>query len=150
MFKTIADFLIWLSMKTPYWHLEGYMNRYWLVPFNKFTPSARIHHILRSDDARAFHDHPWSYISVILRGGYTEVTPVYDKSGLYKGEKRRWFSPGRILFRKYNSWHRLELDEGKDAWTLFISFSYRQKWGFLVSPESKQSYNTYLNIKEVK
>lgn len=32
----------------------------------------KLHHILRSDDDRDLHDHPWSFLSIILWGGYWE------------------------------------------------------------------------------
>lgn len=49
-----------------------------------------FHRIMRSDMGRHFHDHPWSFLSLILRGGYTEHTP--------RGSER--FSSGRILWRR--------------------------------------------------
>ncbi|MFJ1257876.1 hypothetical protein [Cupriavidus sp. CuC1] len=141
----LVDALIRRAMRTPYFHLKGYMERYWLIPYNRFAPAARIHHILRSDDDRAFHDHPWPYVTVILRGGYTEVTPVYDASGLYQGEARKWHGPGSILFRRAKSWHRLEVPEGKTAWTLFITGKYQQRWGFMPNPAGKVYYQDYFN-----
>lgn len=49
-------------------------NKPYLVRYNLFECelfSIKIHHILLSDDD-CQHDHPWSFISVILWGGYTE------------------------------------------------------------------------------
>jgi hypothetical protein len=50
-----------------------YMDRFVLQ-----TPwfEVRLHHILRSDDDRALHDHPFSFTSLLLTGGYREVRPV--------------------------------------------------------------------------
>ena len=55
--------LIKYAQRTPYFHLEGYMNRWWV--FNPHParsngigrkhpdlPQARVHHILRPDNAR--------------------------------------------------------------------------------------------------
>lgn len=169
--KRLVDWLIAWAMKTPYWHLEGYMNRYWILPFRfdraerrkvdtgcysirpwrnpagwllqRLGVAIRVHHILRSDDDRAFHDHPWSYLTIILRGGYVEVRPVFDKSGLYMGDSRKWYGPGSVLWRPAKSWHRLEVPAGQTAWTLFITGPYRQKWGFLVQPRAKVPYHEY-------
>lgn len=147
MFQKLADWLIERAMKTPFVHLPGYMNRYWLLPYGNrkgaLDFAARIHQILRSDDARAFHDHPWNYLTIVLRGGYTEVKPVFDKSGLFIGETRKWCGPGSILWRPAKSWHRLELPTGKDAWTLFITGSWQQKWGFMVEPRYKVRHEEY-------
>ena len=143
IFNRIANWLIRRSMRTPYFHLEGYMDRYWLIPYNKFSPAVRIHHILRSDNDRAFHDHPWPYLTIILRGGYFEVKPMFDKSGLYIGDSRKWCGPGSVLFRRAKSWHRLEIPEGETAWTLFITGKYQQRWGFMINPRNKISYRDY-------
>lgn len=149
IFNSIADWLIDRSKKTPYVHIKGvgggdYMRRWWLVPYNKFGISARIHEILQSDDARHYHDHPWWYISIVLKGGYFENTPVYDESGLYKGVSKVWKGPGSILFRKAKSWHFLSLDEGKPAYTLFICGRKTQSWGFLIRPDCKVYYKELL------
>jgi hypothetical protein len=137
------DKLIEFAKRTPYFHLEGYMERYWLIPYGKIGIAARIHHILRSDDNRAFHDHPWPYLTVILRGGYTEIRPIFE-SGVYIGEHRQWHGAGSILFRRADSWHRLEIPEGHSAWTLFITGPKVRRWGFLIHPEHKVYWRDYL------
>ena len=175
LFKHIAYRLMERAAKTPYYHLGNYMERYWLVPYiregshsavgkngvgpvkfrerpiawflQKLDIAARVHHILRSDDDRAFHDHPWPYVSVVLFGGYWEITPKFDKAGNVVGSQRKWYGPGSIIFRKARSWHILELEPGTSAWTLFITGKYAQGWGFLVAGE-KIPYKTYLGIEE--
>jgi hypothetical protein len=52
-------------------HINDYMHR-WLVRTPWFT--LRIHHILRSDNERDLHDHPFDFTSFIFKGSYTEVT----------------------------------------------------------------------------
>ena len=165
----IADYLINRAKQTPYFHLEGYMERFWLVTYasekagpgcgkvswfknplirflQTFDIAIRVHHILRSDNAREHHDHPWAYLTVILKGGYTEVTLDYDKSGLFLGERRRFYGPGSILWRPAKSWHRLEVNTaGEGCWTLFITGKYQQKWGFLKTPFMKIPHNEYKN-----
>jgi hypothetical protein len=144
VFKRFADWIIARAMRTPYFHLPGYMNRYWLLPYGRQIIAARIHEILRSDDDRAFHDHPWPYLTIILRGGYWETKPVYDKSGLYTGKTRKWYGPGSILFRPAKSYHILELPTGQTAWTLFITGKWRQVWGFMPNPTIKIPHHIYL------
>lgn len=126
------------------------MERFWIIPFSKWrwVPAIRLHHILRSDNDRHFHDHPWNFVSIILRGGYTEVRPTWNKSGIYTGNTQRWYGPGSILFRSAKCWHRLNIPDGTTCWTFFISFRYRQKWGFLLQPEMKMRYESYLNLPE--
>lgn len=156
------------SFDTPYRHIDGYMNRYhvvpikaklgggcgpvtWRRPFAKLMQflniSCRVHEILRSDDDRVHHDHPFNFCSVVLRGGYTEHRPLYDKSGLYVGNSTEWISPGRVVFRRYNCYHRLELPSGQTAWTLFFTGRYLQKWGFLIHPRHKVPYTDYTQMR---
>ena len=116
----VINSLINYAKRTPYFHLEGYMERFWLVPYTSAgsagrdddgtgvlswrTPikkllqricAIRIHHILRSDLGRDPHDHPWPYVTVILKGGYWEQR--FDNSGEIRSTK--WYGPGSILYR---------------------------------------------------
>lgn len=164
-----ADWLIAKAKRNPYFHLEGYMNRYWLIPYRQqgdheygigcyiakwwrnpfvwlcqqFDVAARVHEILRDDNADAHHDHPWSYLTVILKEGYVEVKPVFY-NGIYNGERATFVPPGSVLFRRAEDWHRLEvMSPSRPAVTLFITFRYRQKWGFLTTPNAKTYYRDY-------
>lgn len=80
----------------------------------------RLHHILRSDDDRDFHDHPMDFISLILSGGYIEHTP--------DGDQRRYL-PGDLNRRKAEDLHRLELPDGP-VWTFVLAKPFRRVWGF--------------------
>ena len=37
--------------------------------------SVRVHHWLGPDDDRAFHDHPWGFVTFVLKGWYSDVRP---------------------------------------------------------------------------
>jgi hypothetical protein len=105
----------------------------------KLGIAVRVHHILRSDEGRDPHDHPWPYLTVILRGGYWERR--YDDLGGHISTK--WHGPGSVLYRPANSWHRLDLLEGQTTWTLFCTGRYAQSWGFNVDGR-KVPYKQYL------
>jgi hypothetical protein len=131
----IADWLIETSFRTPYTHLPGYMERFWLLnPYDfdapkggRELPSARIHHILRKDLDRHYHDHPWDARTVILKGWYIEERLMAD--GSLKLLKRE---PGDTAALNFGGYHRIvEVSEG-GVWTLFITYQYRGTWGFLV------------------
>lgn len=143
-FDRFADWIIRRAKRTPYIHLAGYMFRWWLLPYTWWRPAVRVHEIISSDDDRAFHDHPWPFLSIILKGGYTEVRPIFDKSGLYVGDTRKFYGPGSVLFRRASAWHRLEVAGGQVATTLFITGRYRRRWGFLVTPAAKLYHADYL------
>lgn len=141
LFTRFGDAVIRLAQRTPYTHLAGYMERWWLFRFGRFGAgesgeyglvSARVHHILRSDNDRHFHDHPWPFVTVILRGGYWEQRPVLNAQGLVTDVETQWHGPGSILFRRARDLHRLVLPVGSTAWTLFMMGPKVQTWGFHV------------------
>lgn len=81
--------------------------------------SVRVHHWLSSDDPRAFHDHPWWFLTMVLKGGYTDQHPGgSDHLGL-----------GSVRFRP--ALHRHTVIPGSGgAWTLLITGRRRRNWGF--------------------
>ena len=108
----------------------------------KLGIAVRVHEILRSDDGRDPHDHPWGYVTVILKGGYFETR--YSSQGV-KLDKT-WHGPGSILYRPAGSWHRLDVPNGMVTTTLFITGPKVQSWGFNVDGK-KVPYYEYLEKK---
>ena len=51
---------------------DPYLLRWHVIPRNRLL-NVYVHKFLRSDDDRALHDHPWWFVSLILRGRYDEV-----------------------------------------------------------------------------
>lgn len=103
---------------------EPYLTRYYLFlkdrkwfPFNVFL------HNFHKGDLDDLHDHPWPYFTIILRGGYWEHTP----------RGRFWRAPGHFRFQTPRSLHRIELEPGVSAWTLFIPGPKLREWGFIVN-----------------
>lgn len=161
----IADWLIERAQRTPYSHLQRedgsyYMRRFWLVPYNyipSFGPTGcgwvswrrplarilqhmniaiRVHHILAPDRDRHLHDHPWWWISVVLKGWYLEKIPEFqwpldDLWGL--GSEPgviRMRGQGSYALRRPTDRHAItQIPEG-GVWTLFITFKKVQTWGF--------------------
>jgi len=124
MFETIAKWLISRADKRPPDYVIGgednpYLRRWWLIPRNPLL-NFYLHQILRSDDDRALHDHPWVNCSIILRGRYLEVMP--DRNVV------RW--PGSVTFRWPTAMHRLQLIDNQHCWTLFITGPRVRSWGF--------------------
>lgn len=168
-FKWIAEELIARSLRTPYFHIYGkdgslYMARYWLVKPSWWTLGcgARIHAIARPDRERHLHDHPWPFVTVILRGGYIEHRPLFRRfPESYQAEPTiaHWRCPGAVLFRRARSRHRIDLPlawqervDGprrfyRTAWTLFIFGPRAQTWGFYTA-EGKVPWRRYLPHEE--
>jgi hypothetical protein len=111
-------------------HLGDYMRR-WILR----TPwgSLRVHHILRSDDDRHLHDHPFDFTSLLLTGGYTEETPIADSVAISAEARKtlRWrifYGRFSIVRRQAEQLHRLILS--KPVWTLVVAGPKRRSWGF--------------------
>ena len=115
---------------------DEYLERYYLFlkdrkdfPFNIF-----VHKFLKSDPDD-LHDHPWSYFTCVLSGGYTEHTP----SGKF------WRNPLTCRCGKPGDLHRIELDSSVgDCWTLFIPGQKKREWGFMTD-EGWVSNKEYTN-----
>lgn len=117
-----------------------YMDRWYILYFPNLF-SVRIHHIVRPDLDRWPHDHPWRFISIILRGGYEEevCTPENFQAVQTPGLGRIWM-PHRIRkIRRFN--HKTNTDlhrithfaRRSGAWTLVITGPERREWGFMTA-----------------
>jgi hypothetical protein len=91
-----------------------------------------LHKFLKSDPDEV-HDHPWSYFTLVLKGGYREWIPQFNAEGVKTGEIGKWRGAGHFRFSRASSYHRIEVDPGVTAWTLFIPFAHTREWGFLVN-----------------
>ena len=130
---------------------QDYMHRYYLFlkdrswfPFNLI-----LHKIVRSDDP-ILHDHPWSYLTIVLKGGYWEHTPVFSSEGKMIAEFQTWRGPGSIIKRSAGEYHWLELDEKVGpATTLFFMGKQQREWGFLTNTKTGKNrwiqWELYLN-----
>jgi hypothetical protein len=54
-----------------------YIRRWWIIPRNRVL-NFYLHNFLRDDDDRAYHDHPWNFCSIILRGAYFEWSTLQE------------------------------------------------------------------------
>ena len=92
---------------------KPFMIRYYLL-FRKrpkwFPFNILLHKILKSD-LGDLHDHYWSYITIILKGGYWET----NENGTF------WRGPGYIGFRRASDRHSLSIPKGKATWTLLLA-----------------------------
>src|ERR1051326_5432952 len=79
-----------------------------------------LHVIRRPDWSKCQHDHPWSFITLILRGGYEEVVGTVAHT-------RR---PGYIGYRPRKFEHRITRLLNGEAITLVLRFRNHEEWGF--------------------
>ncbi len=113
----------------PHFYIGGterpYMLRWFLLPRNRWF-NIYLHKFLRDDDDRALHNHPWFFISLMLKGAYIECLPA-GRAILRRA--------GSLVFRPANHKHRVELLRDKTGdripcWTLVVTGPKVQTWGF--------------------
>ena len=132
----------------------------WSLIFFGF--SIRLHHWIKSDDNRYFHDHSCNLVSIVLKGYYYNVTPAREDSepynggekvmakdldrhtthfrnetynyveGLFNSSKNFLHFRNSIWYSKATKRHWLCIPEG-GAWTLLLCSRPYHKWGFYVN-----------------
>lgn len=124
--------------KTPY------LTRWTLIETRWFR--VFVHKITQSDGERDMHDHPYPFISFILKGGYREhfKTLVGNIVRDFRGLRR-------VVTHSAEDAHRLELfPDGQGgltpAWTFIIVGRKCREWGFH-TPEGWVHHETYLDRK---
>lgn len=101
-----------------------YLRRWFVIPRNPVF-NIYLHEIVRSDEDRALHDHPWINLSILLEGRYVEHTIA--AGGINRRVERR---AGDFKFRWPTHAHRLEIVPGETCRTLFITGPRFRQWGF--------------------
>jgi len=86
-----------------------------------------VHEWYRSDDKRHFHDHPWHFVTLVLRGSYVDVSA----SG------RDTLRFGSIRFRSASHAHYVEVPP-HGAITLLLTTAKVREWGFWVRGKFKR------------
>lgn len=112
------------------WTEIPYLTR-WTLSGKRFdSKNAVFMHRFQRSDADEMHDHPWPFTSLILLGGYYEITPAKGWANGIGPTKRVWYGYGRLLRRPANWIHRVEIPEGQEAWTLIFHGEKVRSWGF--------------------
>lgn len=120
---------------------QDYLRRWSLwLPFGW---SIKLHQILRADDDRCSHDHPWSFLRIILWGGYTEEFRherpsdtgygVHVSSGTQTLKSWRPWAPWRVYLCSGSFRHRITALSGKSSWTLVVCGPKVREWGFFTN-----------------
>lgn len=95
----------------------------------------RVHRVLTADLTPFLHTHPFAYISIILRGGYTEQVLKADGTLHVQVHTR-----GSIIFRSAKTAHRIIAVEPRCT-TLFLAWRtaprHEQGWELIRHPKIK-------------
>lgn len=96
----------------------NYLERWFMIPKNRFLNI--YYHKFTGSDEKILHDHPWSSVSIILKGEYLEHT-------------WRWLAykkTGNITIRSGSAAHRVEILGNREVHTIFITGPKYKEWGF--------------------
>lgn len=106
-----------------------------------------LHRFLPNADDRAVHDHPASFVTLVLRGGYDDHVPCSrceglgywwrldgkrrpcarcEGNGMVLGDRMR---PGMVRLRPAEHRHRTRVGP-RGCWTLVLMGPKRREWGF--------------------
>ena len=124
----------------------GFIDNPYLIrwTFIIFGYSIRIHHWIKSDDRRFFHDHSSNLLSIVLKGKYDNVVPIkpnelptnnsvrHHVEGIFNSVSHFFHMNKSIWFSKAEQQHYLDIPKG-GAWTLMFEGKPRHKWGFYVN-----------------
>jgi hypothetical protein len=110
-----------------------YLTRWWLVK----TPWGGIMlHRMDGPDARTtIHDHPFPFVSIVLRGGYIEDR--LDPMRMIVIHARR---VRRINVMRREDAHTIRLLTRTPTWTLVFAGRHRRTWGF-IEPDAADGYD---------
>jgi hypothetical protein len=101
------------------WHEIGEVfYRYTLFKCPWF--SIRLHQLTAPNWPPQCHDHPWWFVTLILRGGYLEEHQ----------NSITWQRPGKVLYRPAKFRHNVVTPCGT-AWSLLIMGPTSRKWGMV-------------------
>lgn len=105
-----------------------YLTRYRLVQTPWF--GVFVHCIHRPDKDRFLHDHPWSFTSIVLRGGYKEVCRR-DTNSFTFAKTHKAGSVHRMPLK--NGYHAIRTLLRVPTWTLIFTGRRVKDWGYLTS-----------------
>jgi len=119
---------------------EIYLRRWRLIETPWF--GVLLHRIAKPDDGRSYHDHPWSFVSFVLRGWYRELV-MWGPEG-----HPRIFAARRLVrwvtAKRAEDAHRIEAVPPGGAWTLVLRGPRRRTWGFYAP--NWIPWHVYLNV----
>lgn len=82
-------------------------------------------HWFHASDDDSLHDHPWPFLTAILRGGYWEYTPGPDETVV-----KQWHPPLSIRARPARWLHRVEIESHRKPVTIVLRGRQVRAWGF--------------------
>lgn len=97
-----------------------------------------LHRFTAPDPSWDLHDHPWRFVSVVVRGGYVEERLSLFRGSTYRRRVRWWNG-----MRTHDAHAVVELLR-YPTWTLVLTGARRRQWGFLdVESDSVRTWTAH-------
>lgn len=122
---------------------EVHFQRYRLFQSRLFA--IYLHYIAKSDEDKHPHNHPWSFTSIILKGGYIEKVwqnglfqKLQEDEGFFVNKYIRTLFKDFAATRYARDYHQIELLS--PTWTLvFTGSRINDNWGYLTESGFKHN-----------
>jgi len=112
---------------------QPYLERYHLLRL-PFGYQVYLHRFVASDPGRGLHNHPWKHaLSLLLCGSYEETRMLDARAG--NALHSRWLRPGHFNFISGEVFHRVNIPQNKECWSLFVHAPKAKDWGFIQQHE---------------
>lgn len=96
-----------------------------------------LHRIEAPDSRPVLHDHPWSFVALVLRGGYDEVRlDLHSRLTFVR-------SINRINVMRRDDYHYIARLHKGTTWTLLFVGARRRKWGYLRPNDSGAQWTPF-------
>lgn len=126
--------------------LQPYLERYYLFSL-PFGYRVYLHRFVASDPGRGLHNHPWKRAcSLLLSGQYQEVRMADAKH--LNVLRKRTIRAGSFNWISDQVFHRVDLVEGKECWTLFWHSRKASAWGFLQQQQQQYAFHDHRQLYE--
>lgn len=109
--------------------IKNYLERFNILSIGRFK--IRLHKIINADGTPYLHNHPFSFISFIIKGSYTEQLLIDNKI------IETTFKTGAIIIRKSNQYHRIK--SANNCKTIFFSFYNKKGWDLKTHPDINEN-----------
>lgn len=83
-----------------------------------------LHGIYKRDEELHLHNHPWTFISIVLKGWYSEKLEGGHLNVRY---------PGNFVKRKPDDFHKIDSIHSKSVYTLNFVWNKQNTWGYKVN-----------------
>jgi hypothetical protein len=140
---------------------ELYLRRWYITP-RSWPKRVFLHCILRPDEERHLHTHPWNFRTVVLKNGYDEVYYGHPRvrgpgddakpcdvvpcaEWCFRPRIKRRLTAGQSVFNAADHAHAVKPLGERAAWTLVIAEQAFTEWGFF-GDEGWVDWRTYLGL----